>query len=285
MSGLFCDLTTPRERVLIATDTLSYTLDGPENAPLGFSSKVLAVPHLRGALVGAGAYELLVRTHGELLMRPYLLTNSDVLRELPEILIELTEQLCEQRGMGDHRELVLFTAGWIGWNEVEKQFEMALFENVNNYKIKPVPAGLFALPNVSVEYAKGVAEIADPVVRAMAGLRSIHKFCADYGTLLGEGGAALGGEIQITTIDPAGVATRTVGKFDDMAQTRDAAADTWAEVAEGGYQGHGLVNRVADRPAAMQRLQEAMASGEKPGLTRQQRRHAEKMARKAGRAA
>ena len=293
MTGFFLDLTAPRERVLIASDTLAYTVDGPRHAPLGFSTKTIAFPHLKGALVGSGIYDIHVRGAAALMLRPEVLTFDDVISALPDILRAETWKIADERGIADPDSLMLFAAGWVGFNEVERKFELVVFENYKaDYAPQRGAKGLIGIPNVPPAYVPpGFTSIASPEVRAMAGLRAIGKFTADHGERFGM--APLGGEIVLTEIRLDGVSSRVVGRFDDFAETRDAVEDTWAEVAGGAYSGLGLVNSVKDQATAVADFEQLARaapadrrdSGGVAGMSPQQRRAAEKRARKAARRA
>jgi hypothetical protein len=291
MTGFLVDLTAPRERALIASDTLAYSVDGAEHLPLGFVSKVIPFAHHRGALIGSGLYDIQIRAAAELMLSSEIFGFERVVEALPDILRQATLDLARERGIADPNGLVLFCAGWVGLNEAEKRFEMVTFENKDDYRPQRGFAGLIGIPNIPASYIPpGFTAIASPEVRAMAGLRAIKRFVDDHGEALGMR-ATLGGEIMLSELRPDGISSRIVGRFDDMAATQDAIADAWADIANGvNLGGVGLVNRVADIPAAAANLQRLLDTGIAPtpgpaGMSRQQRRAAEKIARKAARRA
>jgi hypothetical protein len=78
----------------------SYTVTD-RHRPLGFASKVIAFPHLRGALIGSGIYEIQVAAAAALMGRPELFGFDDVLDALPGILRAETDTLAAERGIFD----------------------------------------------------------------------------------------------------------------------------------------------------------------------------------------
>jgi hypothetical protein len=284
MTAFFIDLSARSERALIASDTLAYTVAGGEHAAIGFSSKVIGVPHLRGALIGAGIYEIQVATAAALMLRPGLVEFDDVIEALPAILRAATEDVAEERGIDDPAALMLFAAGWCGWNRRERKFELVIFENyTDGYAAqRGENADLISIPSVPPAYVPpGFAQLASPEVRAMAGLRSIRKFTDDHGALFGA--APIGGEIVLSEISRAGVSTRVVGRFDDYAQSLDEAEETWANVAgdPAAYAGFELVNPTSAQAVARAEFEKLAVGEAQPGMSRQQRRAAAKLARKA----
>ena len=142
----------------------------------------------------------------------------------------------------------------------------------------------------------GFNQIADPAVRAMAGLRAIARFTRDHGGDIGM--PPIGGEIVLTELRPDGIATRIVGRLEGFEQLGEEIAATWTDVLAGAgdFSGVDLVNRTADQDAALRKFAGiAQRTAPQPGpaapvasvegLSRQQRRAAEKAARKAARRA
>lgn len=296
MTAFFIDLTAPRDRALIASDTLAYTVGGDGHAALGFTTKAIAFPHLRGAMIGAGLLDIHVRAAAHLMMQAEVLSFDAVIDTLPGILRAVTIDLAYERGIDDPDQLLLFQAGWVGFNEQAGQFELTLFSNYDGYV--PRPNGGFTLvgiPNIPPSYLPpGFSSITSPEVRAIAALRATRKFTEDHGA------APIGGEIMLTDVRLDGVSSRVVARFHDFAKSRDAVADTWQDVLTGAHAGHGAIATTADLAAGKAKFEELCKAGAPPSssterlarqatggetLTRQQRRAAEKAARKAGRRA
>jgi hypothetical protein len=300
VTGYFIDLTAPQKRALVASDSLAYTVTGDHHRPLGFASKTIPFAHLRGALIGSGLYEVQLGTAAALMRRPELISFDDVVEALPAILAAETEMVADHRGVEDAGALMLAAIGWVGWNDEAGKFELVTFENYkDDYTPQRGASGLIGIPNVPPSYVPpGFTQIADPVVRAMAGLRAIGKFTRDEGREFGM--PPLGGEIVVTDLRPDGIVTKLVGRLDGFEKLGEEIAATWNTVLGGNedYSGLDLVNRTADREQALRKFEaiaRRTASVEQPsatrsvtGLSRQQRRaaekEAEKLARKAARA-
>jgi hypothetical protein len=295
MTAYFVDLTAPKQRALIASDSLGYTVTGDRHRPLGFVDKIIACPARRGALIGAGIYDIHVAAGAALMGRPELMSFEDVIEALPGILRVETERLANERAI-DTNGLMLFAGGWVGWNDADGKFELVVFEShKDDYAPQRGAKGLIGIPNVPPAYVPpGFNQIADPAVRAMAGLRSIDRFLRDHAADFGM--APIGGEIVLSELRPDGIATRVVGRLDGFETLGEEIAETWNDVyaGNGDFSGVDLVNRTAGQEGALRKF-EAIARRTAPAgdptappigeLSRQQRRHAEKMARKAGKRA
>jgi hypothetical protein len=82
--------------------------------------------------------------------------------------------------------------------------------------------------------------------------------------------AIIGGEMQLTAVDPAGISCRTIGKFPDFEQTYHAAAAVTARLLRG--------DAVVDVRDGLVAVEEIVTA---PGASRAERRRAEKLDRKA----
>ena len=71
MTAYFLDLASPTQRAIIACDIAGvYSSPATHHRPLGFANKVIAFPHLRGAMIGTGIYEIHVAAAAALMVPP-----------------------------------------------------------------------------------------------------------------------------------------------------------------------------------------------------------------------
>jgi hypothetical protein len=295
LTGFFIDLTKPDERVLIAADTLMYTV-ADRHAPIATANKVIPFDHIPGALFGAGMHEIVLRAAAGLLQGPEIVTSEDVIAALPAILRSVTEEFCVERSIEDPASLMLLEAVWIGLDANSGKFEMTTFPNhENNYEPKRGFTGLIGLPNIPPAYVPpGFGAITSPEVRALAAMRAIRRFTQDHGAMLGM--PPIGGEIMLTEITSEGVSDRVIGAFDDLAGTEAAIDQTIAEV-EGdptAYTGHRLINKKANEAAMRKKFEQLArlgmpAAAQRAALidlaaNRQQRRAVERATRRAAKA-
>lgn len=252
MTAFFIDLSKP-QRALVASDSLGYTVTGERHEPLGFATKVMQVPHLRGAFFGSGLYDIQVRTFADLLLYPELITYEHVVEMLPHLLHKATRQVARERDIEDPDGLILFCAGWLGWSEAAGKCELTLFQNDDGYAPRVGFTGMIGIPNCSAEYLPPGFHKLPQEPRAAAAMRAVQRFIVDHGEALGQ--PPIGGSIIVTEVSRHGVSSREVGKFGDYQRTLAAIEATWERVARGGVgAGVDLVHAAADRDQAMARV-------------------------------
>ena len=105
-----------RKKVVVASDTLAYVPDIREVKPLGFVSKVLAIPHLNAVLFSRGQYEICVRAWAALMIPPTAKSVEDAAAALPEMLRSISIAYCDEHDIGDYRDVCLLELAFIGFS-------------------------------------------------------------------------------------------------------------------------------------------------------------------------
>ncbi len=266
-----------RDKLSVAADTCGY-LVGEVIKPVGFVSKVLAIPHLRAVLFGRGITAIGYRVGFDLMVSPQLQTIEAAAEALPGMLRRITEQYADEQGIEDHREIQIFEAAFGGYSERDKRAKLWTMYNYNGeYQPEEFPEGAYGtvvMPVLPAEFALPPAAAALPLDKRMvAGMQAAKRYFE------ANGAAIVGGEVQITEATAAGVACRTVARFPDYAETANASAAVAARFLRGEDDidvRDGLV-AVADCITA--------DGGAAPVGNRADRRRAEKLARQAGKRA
>lgn len=271
MTAYVFDRRDPK-RLLIGSDTLGYT-PGERPKPLGFSGKVIPVPHLRGVLCGRGMMAIGVSAAAHLMAEPSVVTFVDVLEVLPPILTRCTADYAVQYYIPDPDSLMLYECIWAGWNDGEGRMEVVAFRNYEQYK--PIrgdaKSTVSAIPELPREYVPANLAGAAPDRMIVELMKAERRYLAEHPDVVP---AIIGGEVVITEITPNGISSRIVHQFEDFAQMRHAAAAVRGRILRGdddvSFDG---ICRVDD------------AIEDQPGMTRAERRRQEKLARKGRRAA
>jgi hypothetical protein len=268
-----------RDRLAVAGDTMGY-LVAEELKPLGFMSKVLAIPHLRAVLFGRGITAIGYRVGFDLMVSPQYQTLEAAADALPAMLRGVTEAYADENGIDDYRDHQIFEAVFAGYSLRDKRTKLWAMHNYNTeYEHAEVlPEGVYGttiMPVLPPEFALSPDAARLPLEkRLIAGMQAARRYCQSGRT---PQKAIIGGEIQITEVTADGVGCRTVARFPDYEQTAHASAAVASRVLRGDEEvdvRDGLV-AVGDMVTAGG----GAASG--GGMSRQQRRAAEKAARKA----
>lgn len=286
-----------QDRLTIASDTCGYIV-GAQVKPVGFASKVIAIPHLRAVLFGRGITWIGYRAAVDLMVSPQHQTIEAAAAALPAMLREITERYAAESGIEDHRELQIFEALFGGYSLRDRRAKLWGFYNYrDDYAPEEVPAGLhgtLALPPLPPEFKPPELDKLPLERRLIAGMQAQKRFAAALVTrplrdgstnpAAGCGKSIIGGEIIVTEATAAGVTSRSVARFADYDETAHASAAVAARVLRGDEivdVRDGLVHVDAMIPPAGGEAAAAAASG----ASRAERRRAEKLARKAARRA
>lgn len=274
MTGFAIDLR--RDRILIASDTLGYSLARPPK-PLGFVPKIIPFPHLRAALFGRGSLAILATAGAQLMVKLGLYDFDSAVDILPDVLREATRHYALEMDVADPDALMLFEALWAGWSEKDGRMHITAFRNFEG-DYAPVSEdadGLSSLPTLPGDYVPRGAGALPVDKQLVAVMQSLRRYFADHPEVVP---AIIGGEISITEITKHGVATRMVHRFADFETTRIAAAAVAARYARG--------DEAFDIEAAVCRADDAIEA-EDPAvvvrLSRAERRRSEKQQRRAAR--
>lgn len=262
-----------RERLAVAADTCGYVV-GEVVKPLGFTSKVVSIPHLRAVLFGRGITAIGHRAGFDLMLSPTVHTIEEAAEALPAMLRVVTEEHAEANGIADHRELQVFEAVFGGYSERDRRVKLWTFYNYrDDYAPEEFPEGAIGtviMPVLPPEFALPPAAAALPLdKRLIAGMQAAKRY------FLANCAAIVGGEIQVTEANAAGVACRTVARFADYEETAKASAAVAARILRG--------DDMPDVRDGLVAVDDLVTAG--GGASRAERRRAEKMARKAGRRA
>ena len=225
-----------RNRMMIAADTLGYAPDRKSVRPLGFISKVMIIPHLRGVLFSRGMFQVTVESAASLLLSPQLATIEAAADALPEILIGHTEKYAARQGISDWPRLGLLELVFAGWSETENR--MKLWQYISSDLFRPREDeeghyGSLSFPRLPPKYAVVAADLSESD-RLVAMVKAIDQYFTDEPGI--NCGQRVGGEIIVTDIVPSGIATRRLYRFADYEQTQHAAAATVARIGRGDRQ-------------------------------------------------
>jgi hypothetical protein len=267
-----------RDRLSVGSDTCGY-LVGEQIKPVGFVSKVAAIPHLRAVLFGRGITAIGYRAAFDVMVSPQHQTLEAAAAALPGILRQITETYADEQGIDDHRELQVFEAVFGGYSLRDKRAKLWTYYNYrDNYEVEEFPEGAVGtviMPVLPPEFALPPEAARLPLDKRMiAGMHAAKRYFDSNGA------AIVGGEINVTEATAAGVACRTIGRFADYAQTATASA----AVAARYLRGEDDID-VRDGMVAVGDMVTADGSGAASGASRAERRRQEKLARKAGKRA
>jgi len=106
--------------------------------------------------------------------------------------------------------MMLFAAGWCGYNEQERKFEMVTIseDHEGDYAAEARYAGFDRHPECAPSYVPAHFNGMAPELRAVAALRAIRRFTEEHGAEFGM--PPIGGEIILTDLRPDGVSSKVV---------------------------------------------------------------------------
>jgi hypothetical protein len=225
---------TPKE-VTIASDTLIYTA---LNEPLSFRDKVIPLPRLRAAYFSRGVDQIGISAMATLALRYDLVAIEDVAAALPQILGEVTERVADETSIYNPEELLLYEGNLVGWSPAEQKMCFWAYRNYAGYGAQRLGddelrsllggySGFIACPALPAELL--------PQIRGLSperGLIELMKAQRRKGETM-EGAPKIGGEIQLTAVNSAGVATRVVHRFEDYEVDRHAGAAVVGRIERG----------------------------------------------------
>lgn len=255
-----------RDRITIASDSLSYLPDRTEVQPLGFASKVLVLPHVKAALFSRGQFQITVNAYAQLLLLPQLRSIEDVADALPEILRNITDMYCDQMGIEDRRSLVMLDLTLCGFSAANSRMRLWRFYNGDDY----VPS-----PNGDVPYGMYANPMPPPgLIPSFSPRATVHQHCISMIEAIGRmfaadsdyAGCRIGGEIHATEITPHGVSQHTIATLPGCEEDGHAGAAVYARM------GRGEID-----PARA--VREGLHANPSAPISRQQRRAAERQAR------
>jgi hypothetical protein len=260
-----------RDRLTIGSDTCAYVV-AEAVRPLGFTSKVTPIPHLRAALCGRGILAIGYEAAMTLNLSAELQTFSQAAAALPDILRRVTSRYAAHVGIGDHRDTQIFEAIFCGWDAEQQRMRLLTFYNYqgddgygNGEDFPPGAYGAVVMPVLPPDFAlPPEAAKLSTTLRIRAGMEAARRYFLDNGA------AIVGGELVTTEITPQGITQQIIGQFEDFAQTRVAAGAVAARYLRGD-----ATADVRDGLAAADDLQTAGHD------TRQRRRAAARAARKS----
>lgn len=276
------------DKLVIGADTLGYAVCG-NIAPLGFVNKVYAIPRLKAVLFGRGILEIGCKAAFDLMLSPHVKSFAEAVDGLPAILTQATGDYAERMEIEDAGSTQIFEACFGGWDAKARRIRLMTLYNYQDYQPEELPAGVagtMTMPVLPPEFQPGVAGV--PLdKRLIEGLHACRRYYEAHPERTG-GLSLVGGEIEKTEITRDGIAIRTIGRFSDYEQTRNAGAAVVARYLRGQMDldvREGLVRAgemiVADGNAEPSAAVADLASG----ASRAERRRAEKEARRAARRA
>jgi len=277
-----------RDRLVVAGDTLGYTPDRVEARPLGYIPKVIPLPHVRGVIFGRGMQAIVVRAAAYLMLSPALYTIEAAAEALPNALYEISEEYADQVGLIDWRSVGLLECVLAGWSEAEGRMRMWSFASYERYKPYAdhgaANYGLLQFPRLPAKYA--------PCTDGMTRDESLVAIIEGAGQLFADpaaqmGGARVGGEVIAIEVRPHGMSQRTLYRFPDYEEMMHAGAATTGRFERGDLDvdiAAGLVPiaEAVDAATGKRVAQSVVPANDQP-ISRQQRRAAERAARKAER--
>lgn len=267
-----------KTQATIASDTLCYVPNRQEARPLGFMSKVFVVPHLKCAILTRGIMQISAVAATRLNLSPQVRTIEDAAAVLPEMLMAETQRWADEQEIADPASLAIAEVALLGWSEAERRMVMYYGLNRDDYALQSDNGehyGLLSFPRLPEhDMPKPAGNVDKQLVDIMLAEK---KFFAAHPELMG--GMILGGEVQAWTIEPAGISQRIIHKFEDYAQSAHAGAAITARILRG--------HEHVDVESGLVPLNEAKTADDMstPATSRQERRAAERAARKGRRAA
>ena len=232
-------------------------------------------------------YEITVRAAAELMLSPILFGIEDAAEALPAILRALSVQYAERHDIEDYTSVGLLEIALAGWSEAEQRMRFWQFLSYEGYQAQDDGGnhyGVLPFPRLPAEYIPAPDGFTTDE-HLVAIIKGAGRCFADNPAAMGP--IRVGGEVLAVDITPQGISTRTLHRFEDYEQTRHAAAAIVGRVVRGD-----LHVSVADGLTPVDESID-LATGKslrpKPAndrtVNRAERRRAERLARKAGRAA
>lgn len=215
----------------VGADTLAYL---PNGDPVGFVSKVLALPHIRSVLFSRGQFEITAAAWGQLHALPDLTSVEQAAELLPQLLRDEAERFCQCHRLGDHKQRVLIEVVLIGWSAKKKR--MALWQFLNTADFVPQQAtdaatgNVFTWPTVPERYAPKQAAGRSLDAVMVEGMMSARRYFAESAAMRH---AKVGGEVVAYDISAKGIGTRILHRFDDYDEVRVASSAICARVMRG----------------------------------------------------
>lgn len=229
-------------RVAIAADTLVYLPDRRQVRPMGFTNKVLALPHLRAALFGRGQHELCTRAWIELMADPSRTSVEAVAAKLPAMLRSIAEAYCRREDLPDYREIGLLELVLVGWSPRANRIRLWQFLSYRDFVSEEADKslqGFMTLPRLPAVYVPVVAG-RPPTAALIEGVLACGRYFEAEPDV--NCGMRIGGEVIATEITPKGVSVRVVHRFADYEETGVAAAALVRRIESGDLAREGLLS-------------------------------------------
>lgn len=239
------------DRVSVASDSLCYDEDG---VPVGLSSKVHALPTLRCLMFSCGKVHLHSGAFAHMLLAPQVQTFEDASRELPAILNALTTQhdLWPDDPAKDVHRLML-----MGWSAAEGRMRAVQFNSSDAYaphsEFELRYSGPLPWPHIPIEYLPLDRSADSLEVKSVNIVAALDKFCLDHPADVQN--IRLAGPIVLTVLTETEITRKQIGSLPSEFDEVEAPAD----------------------PESVQR---SHAATPQCAMTRQQRRSAERAAKK-----
>ncbi|MGK2887247.1 MAG: hypothetical protein ACSLE8_21165 [Rhodococcus sp. (in: high G+C Gram-positive bacteria)] len=183
------------DQVCIAADTLVHE----NHAPRSYVTKILTLPHLRGAIAGTGSCELLLQW--------YVTLQRSILPNLTSVTEHAPKQL---RDFARTQPPTSTTIYHFAWNE--KRFEGVSFSSRDDYAPKPLVRNSIV---IKPEY-EGVHEDGGLIYQGAAGFAEfIRRQRAFDEQLPVTDRAEIGGEVHVVSITPERMFQTIAYRFPD----------------------------------------------------------------------
>lgn len=230
-----------RKKVVAASDSLAYVPDRSDVKPLGFCSKVLAIPHLNAAILSRGQYELAVRAWAALSLPITAQTLEEAAAALPDMLRSISVAYCDEHDLGDYRDVGLLELAFVGFSTAKNRMRLFQYRNYDDYATHETPAGwtgAVAWPSLPPAYMPAIAGFPNDkqLVHIVQAVGRWFEAEPEINT-----GQRVGGEIIVTEITPAGISTRIVHRFEDFDVVRNTAAAVAGRYLRGDLSTDGVV--------------------------------------------
>lgn len=254
---------------------------------MGFIDKMLPLPRFRAVLFSRGMQEITFRAGLELMLNPEAATIEDAAELLPGMLDTISVQYATDVGLDDYTSVGLLEVMLAGWSEDAARMRIWIFRSYEHYvgqDDRAVHHGILLFPRFEAKYA--------PDAYSLSGDKLLVEMIHGAGrSFIGRGDPArVGGEIVAVEITPGGMSSRTLHRFPDFEQVRHAASATVARikrgdltvsVADGLVPVAEMVDPATGRGIGGRPANDSRATMPTPPMSRQERRHAERQARKA----
>lgn len=269
------------KRLTVASDTLGYAPHQREAKPLGFVTKVFPIPHLKSVMFGRGMLAIPVQAAVQLMLSPTLFTIEDAAAALSGILDKISVAYAKTEGIRDYTSVALLELILAGWNAAEGRMRIFQFLSYDRYAVQ-ADEGRYGLTPFPLLPAHYMPRLQGPVTDAhlVEVIEAVGRYFIDEPEIAC--GARVGGEVMAIELTPEGMAQRTLHRFADYEETRNAAAAVCARIERGD-----LKVLVADELVQMDRVIDTAtgkplrpaAANDRP-LNRQQRRQLERLERR-----